>query len=258
MSSSTDAIWPRTAGICRRRRVCPVGAVSTTTTSTGAARARRESSRSPISSSVPGRERDRNRSTSSRSRYVPRRTMVASRSRLCWSQRARAASASSSTARKLPRRTGTGRGRGPSRMPKASPREWAGSVETASTRCPDSASATAMAAEHVVLPTPPLPPKKRKTVAEVRRRRSAMAAGLGARGFVLARAFLVLFAREGGLDPCDLHLARGRGGGAVALADLADAGQEVLLRLRELLFAVLTELPPHLRGQQLLAQDGVV
>src|SRR6185503_14967142 len=135
------------------------------------------------------------------------------------------------------------RGRGPSRRPRASPRECAGSVETASTRWPDSASATAMAAEHVVLPTPPLPPKKRKTGAEVRRRRSAMAAGLGARGFVLARAFLVLFAREGGLDPRDLHLARGRGGGAVALADLADAGPEVLLRLR---------------GQQLLAQDGVV
>jgi hypothetical protein len=115
-----------------------------------------------------------------------------------------------------------------------------------------------MAAEHVVLPTPPLPPKKRKSGAEARRRRSAVAAGLRARGFVFARAFLVLLAREGRLHARDLHLAGRRGRSAVSLADLADAGQEVLLRLRELLFADLAQLTAHLRGQELLAQDGVV
>src|SRR5258706_9645570 len=160
--------------------------------------------------------------------------MVARRSRRWPSQRARAASASSSTARRLPRRTGIGRGRGPSDRPKASPRECAGSVETASTRRPDSARATAAAAEHVVFPTPPLPPKKRKRGAEARRARgpSAPAAGCRARAFVLARAFLVLLARERRLHPRDLHLARRRGGDAVALADLADAGQEVPLDVR--------------------------
>src|SRR5881409_844936 len=39
--------------------------------------------------------------------------------------------------------------------------EWAGSVETSNTRRPARLAASAAAAAHVVLPTPPLPPKKR-------------------------------------------------------------------------------------------------
>ena len=41
------------------------------------------------------------------------------------------------------------------------PRLWAGSVETSNTFAPSLARAKAVAAETVVLPTPPLPPKNR-------------------------------------------------------------------------------------------------
>src|SRR4051812_16688384 len=47
-----------------------------------------------------------------------------------------------------------------SRCCNASPSECAGSVDTASTRRPPAASASAHAAAQVVFPTPPLPPKK--------------------------------------------------------------------------------------------------
>jgi hypothetical protein len=45
---------------------------------------------------------------------------------------------------------------------KASPSDGAGSVEMTSVRWPAAAQTTAMAAAHVVLPTPPLPPMNLK------------------------------------------------------------------------------------------------
>src|SRR4051812_32692448 len=186
--------------------------------------------------------------------------MVARRSRRSSIQRARAASASSSTACSDPRRTGTARGRGPSRCRRASPRECAGSVDTTRTRPPDSAAAAAAALEQVVLPTPPLPPKNRKRGpapggAGAGPRLAAPAVPRLARGGLVR---LVLLAREGGLHARDPHLARGRRGRGVALAHVADPGQEVALDLPELRLVDLPELQPHLRGQELLAQDGVV
>src|SRR5712691_11252237 len=50
--------------------------------------------------------------------------------------------------------------------------ECAGSVETSSTRFPSRVAASAMADAHVVLPTPPFPPKKRTRL----RRSSRMSA----------------------------------------------------------------------------------
>src|SRR6266436_1896065 len=159
--------------------------------------------------------------------------MVARRSRRSASQRSRAASASSSAARSVPRRVGTRRGRGPRRCWKASPREWAGSVETTSTRRLLSARRRAAAAEHVVFPTPPLPPKNRNLL-------------------------FVLVAGEGRLHARDLQLAGlGRGDG-VARPHLADAREQLLLRLAELLLRDLAQLQPHLRGEELLAQHRVV
>mmetsp|Transcript_63444 Transcript_63444/g.138154 ORF Transcript_63444/g.138154 Transcript_63444/m.138154 type:complete len:258 (+) Transcript_63444:723-1496(+) len=46
--------------------------------------------------------------------------------------------------------------------PRASPSEWAGSVDTTSVLWPDAAQRTAKEAAVVVFPTPPLPPTKRK------------------------------------------------------------------------------------------------
>src|SRR5207245_1969681 len=159
--------------------------------------------------------------------------MVARRSRLSSSHLSRAASASSSAARRLPRRLGRRRGRGPSGLEKASPSEWAGSVETTSTLRPLSARRRAAAAAHVVFPTPPLPPKNRNLL-------------------------FVLVADEGGLHARDLQLAGPGRGCCVALPHLADARQQLSLRLAELLFRDLAQLQAHLRGEELLAQHGVV
>src|SRR5437868_468282 len=98
------------------------------------------------------------------------RRMVARRSR---SQRASAAEASSSAAWRVPRRTFSGFGVWPRRRSSASPREWAGSAETARTRRPASARATACAAAQVVLPTPPLPPKRERVAGARSRLREA-------------------------------------------------------------------------------------
>src|SRR5947209_8511994 len=69
---------------------------------------------------------------------------------------------------------------------------------------------------------------------------------------------LVLVAGEGGLDTGDLDLAGRRRGRGVALTDVADAGEQVGLGIRELLLRDLAELQAHLGGQELLAQEGVV
>src|SRR5204862_819342 len=73
--------------------------------------------------------------------------------------RANARGASSSAACRL---RATADGRAVSRTASASPRECAGSVDTTRTRCDEREAATARAAAHVVLPTPPLPLKKMK------------------------------------------------------------------------------------------------
>src|SRR3989454_4177135 len=72
-------------------------------------------------------------------------------------------------------------------------------------------------------------------------------------GVGVARAVVELH-----LDAGDPHLARRRRRPALALADLAQAGEQIGLEGREFLFGDLAELEAHLRGQQLLAHDAVV
>src|SRR6185295_15517859 len=117
------------------------------------------------------------------------------------------------------------------RLRSASPREWAGSVETASTRRPDSAAARAAAAAQVVLPTPPLPPKRWRL------------------------RVLVPAERDVHRDPAIGQRDRSR---LLLLPDLAQPGQDVALQPDELLFVHLAELELHLRRQQLLAQRLLV
>ena len=65
--------------------------------------------------------------------------------------------------RRFPSRAGRGSSAtvsGPIARSKMSDAEWAGSVETSRTRRPIRLAASAVAAAQVVLPTPPLPPKK--------------------------------------------------------------------------------------------------
>ena len=112
----------------------------------------------PTSSSTPGIESPSNASTSSRSSHVPCSMMSVSACRCVLSQRANAREASSSTAcTRDPLTAVTCDDR---RHPSASPSECAGSVDTMSTRAPAAPADTARAAAHVVLPTPPFPPKK--------------------------------------------------------------------------------------------------
>src|SRR3954469_7670662 len=106
---------------------------------------------------MPGIDRSRSASTSSRSSQVPCSRISPSGRRRSESQRRKARGASISTASRNGR---TFLGVAASLMPSASPREWAGSVETRSTRSPALARATAYAEAVVVLPTPPLPAKK--------------------------------------------------------------------------------------------------
>ena len=61
---------------------------------------------------------------------------------------------------KSPGTPSTSTGTGPSLTSSESEVEWAGSLETNSTRRPASASQTAVAEEVVVFPTPPFPPKR--------------------------------------------------------------------------------------------------
>ena len=151
-SSRTCASLASVAGMARRRRVCPVGAVSTTTSSKP--RESRRSSVSPTSSSTPGSESRKRESMSSSSRYVPREAMTRSDRSRAPSQRESARSASICAANNFPL---TGRGEAESRASSASLSECAGSVETSSVRFPSRASARATAAAQVVFPAPPLP-----------------------------------------------------------------------------------------------------
>src|SRR5262249_44875886 len=63
---------------------------------------------------------------------------------------------------------------------------------------------------------------------------------------------------ESRLDARDAHLTRRRRRPELALADLAQACEQIGLDGGELLVRDLAELQAHLRGQQLLAQDAVV
>ena len=135
-SSNTSATAATISGAARRRRVCPVGAVSVTIRSYSRLRpvepvrladAIRSISSRPTSSSTPGIARSSNASTSSASSQVPCSRMSPSGRRCSSSQRANAAVASSSTASSKGRmRVGV-----PDNFtPSASPSECAGSVET--------------------------------------------------------------------------------------------------------------------------------
>src|SRR6266849_3674352 len=101
-------------------------------------------------------------------------------------------------------------------MRSASPSECAGSVDTTSTRLPAPASAAARAAAQVVLPTPPLPPKKTRR-------------GLGIRDWGLVGAFLCLVVGLEGfdVDGGDLVIGRHREGALLRAFDLADGGKHV-------------------------------
>src|SRR3954454_15827221 len=182
----------------------------------------------PTSSSIPGIDRSSSASTSSRSSHVPCSITSASGRRCSFSQRAKALGASSSTASTA---RATFRGFDDSRAPSASPSEWAGSVETSSTRrgWRDSAYAELQ----VVLPTPPLPAKNTSLAA-----------------FFLFEAFNV--------DASDLVLRRHRQRTLLRPLDLANCGQHVPLDAGELLLGNFPEFEPHLRLEQLIAQRRVV
>src|SRR5687767_11216734 len=170
--------------------------------------------------------------------------MVRSGRRRASSQRSSARSASISAACR-PAAPRTARGRAASETPSASASECAGSVETSSTRWCARAAPRAAAAAHVVLPTPPLPPKNRKATLPAAR--------------VRVRVVVVpLVAAERRFDARDLVLTGFEGGALRALADLPDALEQLALDLGELRVVDLAQLQAHLRGKQLLAQHGVV
>src|SRR5688500_7230630 len=135
------------------------------------------------------------------------------------------------------------RGRGPSGCCSASPSDGAGSVDTIRVRWPARTASSPRAAAHVVLPTPPLPPTN-------------LNVGVSDR-----RGSLVLVAFERGIDARDLVLGgrEGRRSGALAArANLAQPRQDVRLEGVEFRLAHFSEVQPHLRGEQFLAQVRVV
>src|SRR5262245_59083788 len=158
-----------------------------------------------------------------------------------FSQRRSAPAASSSSAwRPCPAPA-----RGPTGRWSTSASACAGSVETRSTFVPPRAASRAAAAASVVLPTPPLPAKKRNCGPPAAR---------------LALPFVVLVTGERGFDAGDLVVAAGDGVALAPrpLADLAQAGQQVLLQVRELRLVDLAQLQPHLRVEKLLAHEALV
>src|SRR5262249_37646595 len=78
--------------------------------------------------------------------------------------------------------------------------EWAGSVETSNTFFPSRLAARAMADAHVVLPTPPLPPKKRMRF--LRRSRISTAGHVAQRGVIHSHSPVphVEFFKKVGID----------------------------------------------------------
>src|SRR5688572_26588654 len=147
-----------------------------------------------------------------------------------------------------------GRGRPVRRTPSASPSEWAGSVETTSTRRPLSARASAAAAARVVLPAPPFPPKKRTRTSAAPP--APRLRGRGARG--AAGGLLAFLSLEGDLRPRHLEGAGGRRPTPAPVPDLGDAPEELGLDAPEFRLVDLAHLEPHLGREELLAQRGVV
>ena len=164
MPSSTAASCPSVSGAASRRSVWPVGAVSTTTSSypPGAGEALQLHQPDQLVHAGQG-EAEQPVDLGAVQVGAALDDGGRARSRRVAVHRASARSASSSTARSSPRRVRTRRGRAPRRVARASPREWAGSVETRRTRAAGLGAASAVAAATVVLPTPPLPPKRRKS-----------------------------------------------------------------------------------------------
>ena len=136
---------------CRRRR----RRIRAARARAGQSRSVRRARRCPESTGSAARRRPPDRATCrarrcrrARRRWAPSHRANARRG----VDLRRVQGAAASTA---PRRTR--RGRDERRASSTSPSECAGSVETASTRRPAAAAATARAAAHVVLPTPPFP-----------------------------------------------------------------------------------------------------
>src|SRR5436190_13424146 len=171
---------------------------------------------------MPGRDRSRKASTSPRSRNVPCSSTSPSARRCSRSQRANARAPTSSTAY---RRGRMRFGDEDSRMASASPSECAGSVETTSV---NPGSASARAAAHVVLPTPPLPPKNRNLIVSL------------------------------DLDAGDFVFRGHPDGRPMPTLDLADAREDAAFDLGEFGLCDVAELELHLRFEQLLAQRRVV
>mmetsp|Transcript_12477 Transcript_12477/g.36129 ORF Transcript_12477/g.36129 Transcript_12477/m.36129 type:complete len:240 (+) Transcript_12477:1703-2422(+) len=161
----------RNSGAARRRRVCPVGAVSMITRSypspSALVCAACTTSLSATSSSMPGggfwimatKSWMPSFDTKSAAFCPPTcraASVTSSSSTTCWN-RSRAAWGSTSIASKL---SAPGTGRAGNAVASASPREWAGSVDTTKVRNPASLMATPSAAAVDVFPTPPFPPTK--------------------------------------------------------------------------------------------------
>mmetsp|Transcript_42377 Transcript_42377/g.132084 ORF Transcript_42377/g.132084 Transcript_42377/m.132084 type:complete len:347 (+) Transcript_42377:431-1471(+) len=158
----------RKSGKLSSRRACPVGAMSMTMWSNFSVSTSSSSSTSATISSLPGgsvSKRFTKSSIGSCCSTWPTRPPASSRrcnaSRTVAWKRCMAAPVSTSIAQSSPgpMRASTFVASSESCTPRASPREWAGSVETASTRLPWPAARTAKAELMEVLPTPPLPPK---------------------------------------------------------------------------------------------------
>src|SRR4051812_10807172 len=244
MRSNTDATRRSISGIVSMRSVCPVGAVSTTIRSNRLSLPKRAISMSAAISSTPGNDRRSRVETSSLSSHVPRSAICSSTWRRVASHRSSAAGPSISAAYSVPLPIATRRGRSDRRTFSASPSDGAGSVEMTRVAIPRVAAATAIEAAHVVLPAPPFPPTKWNREVE----------GIGS-------AAVVLVALECRVDAGDGVIPRREccGGGTLPpVADVAQARQDVRLEAVEILLRHLAEFNPHLGGQQLLAQGGVV
>mmetsp|Transcript_15763 Transcript_15763/g.44894 ORF Transcript_15763/g.44894 Transcript_15763/m.44894 type:complete len:423 (+) Transcript_15763:890-2158(+) len=163
MLSTRSMKSPRNWGTSSILNVWPVGAVSNTTMSKPAA-SEAALAIAAISSTPGGGDSKTSESSPNPSAAVvppgkpsPSKKPRASTARNPARSSPSASFASTSAAHKF---SATSRGLLDNCSQRASPKEWAGSVDKMSVRCPRSAQASANAADAEVLPTPPLPPKK--------------------------------------------------------------------------------------------------
>src|SRR6185503_17125201 len=240
MASSRRTSARNVRGRFRRRSVWPVGAVSTTR--------RPFAVRSPISeasssaakiSSLPGRAVSTSGPMSASSRYVPRSRIARITSPHRAMNRVRSAPASSIRAwrRELPN---TSHGSSSSVCPSTVGRARAGSVESTSVDwC--ALARSAIAAEQVVLPTPPFP-----TTSVIRGSRATSASAARASRFVVGSAY-----------------AHGSTGYRLAealtpIADLTEPRHDLRLAPPVFLVVDVAELQLHLQLHQLLLDGRVV